>query len=507
MDIKYKSTRGGQAGLSSAQAVLQGLASDGGLFVPEVFPSLNHSLKEFSNMSYQKIAYEVLKLFFTDYSEKELKSCIQKAYSQKFSLESIVGLKQIEHTYYLELFHGPSLAFKDMALSILPYLMQVARKKQKVKKDMLILTATSGDTGKAAMEGFCNLENIQVIVFYPQNGVSPFQEHQMITQDGVNNHAVSVKGNFDDLQTGVKKIFNDLQFAEELKEQGYLLTSANSMNIGRLFPQIIYYVYALSRMITKTNLNEEEQVNLVVPTGNFGNILAAYYAKKIGLPIKYLICASNENHVLYDFFQSGVYDKNRKFLCTTSPSMDILVSSNLERLLYEIVDEDPKETKRLMDSLNNFGRYQVSAEAYEKLKDFFGFYTKESDNFMHMKKIYDRHHYILDPHTSIASCAYEQYQKRYTDLSKALIVSTASPYKFSETVIKALKPDRQDDLTKSQTGTEKDFAFIEQLQKISASSLPWGVEKLRYAPVLHHRSCEAAQMQQEIKNILKKKED
>ena len=327
MEVIYRSTRSNGAPVTASQAILKGLSDDGGLFVPDHIPTLDKSLKELAGMTYQQVAYEVMKLFLTDFTEEELKSCIDKAYDSKFDTEEIAPLVKVDDTYYMELFHGATIAFKDMALSILPHLMTTSAKKNDVKNEIVILTATSGDTGKAAMAGFADVPGTKIIVFYPKHGVSPIQEKQMVTQKGDNTYVVGITGNFDDAQTAVKKMFNDRELSAELNEAGFQFSSANSINIGRLVPQIVYYVYAYSRLVGNGTVKAGEKINVVVPTGNFGNILAAYYAKNMGIPIAKLICASNENKVLYDFFSTGTYDRNRDFILTSSPSMDILISS------------------------------------------------------------------------------------------------------------------------------------------------------------------------------------
>ena len=334
MDLFYRSTRSKDERVTASQAILQGLAQDGGLFVPESVPKLDKSLEELSKMNYQETAYEVMKLFLTDFTKEELQACISKAYDSKFDTEVIAPLVEADGAYYLELFHGATIAFKDMALSILPHLLTTSAKKNNVHNEIVILTATSGDTGKAALAGFADVKGTRIIVFYPKHGVSPIQEKQMVTQKGDNTFVVGIPGNFDDAQTGVKKLFGDKELAQTMDQAGFQFSSANSINIGRLVPQIVYYVYAYAQLLKEGQIKENEVINVVVPTRNFGNILAAYSAKNMGIPIGKLICASNENKVLYDFFETGVYDRNREFVLTSSPSMDILISSNLERLIY-----------------------------------------------------------------------------------------------------------------------------------------------------------------------------
>ena len=371
-EILYSSTRGGEKGLTASQAILKGLAGDGGLFMPDVIPVFDFDPETLVGKPYQEVAWQVMKLLLTDYTEEELRYCIEHAYDEKFDTEEIAPLVRADGAYYLELFHGKTIAFKDMALSILPYLMTTAAKKNGVTNKIEILTATSGDTGKAAMAGFADVPGTGIIVFYPKGGVSRFQELQMITQKGDNTGVVSIHGNFDDAQTGVKKIFGDKAFAERLAENGIQLSSANSINIGRLVPQIVYYVWAWLKLRENGEIAEKEAVNFCVPTGNFGNILAAYFAKKMGLPVKKLICASNDNKVLYDFFTTGTYDRNREFILTTSPSMDILISSNLERLIYLSAGEDAASDRVLMRMLASGGKYSITREMKKNIADFTG---------------------------------------------------------------------------------------------------------------------------------------
>ena len=362
MNLLYKSTRNAEKTVTASEAILKGLADDGGLFVPVTIPKLDVSLDELKDMTYQETAYAVMRQFITDFTEEELKHCIAKAYDAKFDTEEIAPLVKVDGTYYLELFHGATIAFKDMALSILPHLLTTAAKKNNVKNEIVILTATSGDTGKAALAGFADVEGTRIIVFYPKNGVSKVQELQMVTQKGANTSVVAIHGNFDCAQSGVKAIFENKELAKELDHAGFQFSSANSINIGRLVPQIVYYVYAYAKLLQNEEITEGESINVVVPTGNFGNILAAYFAKQMGIPIDKLICASNENKVLFDFFQTGVYDKNREFILTNSPSMDILISSNLERLIYMIAGQDANKNSELMQALKSKGVYELTDE-------------------------------------------------------------------------------------------------------------------------------------------------
>ena len=410
MNLLYKSTRDAEKTVTASQAILKGLADDGGLFVPVSIPKLPVSLGELKEMTYQEIAYTVMKEFLTDFTEEELKSCIAKAYDSKFDTEEIAPLAKVEDAYYLELFHGATIAFKDMALSILPHLLTTSAKKNQVKNEIVILTATSGDTGKAALAGFADVEGTKIIVFYPKNGVSRVQELQMVTQKGDNTSVVAIHGNFDNAQSGVKAMFENKELEKELNEAGYQFSSANSINIGRLVPQVVYYVYAYAKLLQNEEIAEDEEINVVVPTGNFGNILAAYYAKNMGIPIAKLICASNENKVLYDFFQTGTYDRNREFVLTTSPSMDILISSNLERLIYKISGEDARKDTDLMTELKTKGSYAITGEMKANLADFAAGYATEEQVAKTIHDIYEDTGYVMDTHTAVAATVYKAYR-------------------------------------------------------------------------------------------------
>lgn len=494
MELLYKSTRGGQAEITASQAILQGLAEDGGLFVPVRIPRLDAALEELSGMSYQETAYEVMKLFLTDFTEEELKHCIACAYDEKFDTETIAPLAKVDGVCYLELFHGATIAFKDMALSILPYLMTTAAQKNGIENEIVILTATSGDTGKAALAGFADVPGTRIIVFYPKDGVSPIQEKQMVTQKGDNTLVVGIRGNFDDAQNGVKAIFGDQELKEELLEAGFQFSSANSINIGRLVPQIVYYVYAYAKLLESGELSAGEQMNVVVPTGNFGNILAAYYAKQMGLPVGKLICASNDNKVLYDFFRTGEYDRNRPFILTTSPSMDILISSNLERLLYRIAGEDAGKDVELMNRLGTEGRYEITPKMREQLSDFCGYYASEKETAAKIAGVYEDTGYVMDTHTAVAACAYEKYAAETKDTAKTVIASTASPYKFTRSVMEAID--------KKQYGGMTDFELIDELSAISNTEIPNAIREIRTAPVRHKTVCEVNEMKQTVQNFL-----
>lgn len=494
MNLLYKSTRSEDVEVTASQAILQGLAEDGGLFVPTSFPKLEATIEELSKMSYQEVAYEVMKQFLTDYTEEEMKDCINKAYDDKFDTEEIAPIVKVNNAYYLELFHGSTIAFKDMALSILPHLLTTAAKKNGVKNDIVILTATSGDTGKAAMAGFADVPNTKIIVFYPKDGVSPVQEKQMVTQTGNNTYVVGIKGNFDDAQTGVKEMFHNKELVASMDKAGYQFSSANSINIGRLVPQIVYYVYAYSRLYANEEIGAGDKINIVVPTGNFGNILAAFYAKNMGLPIGKLICASNDNKVLFDFFQTGIYDRNREFILTSSPSMDILISSNLERLIYHIAGGDSTKTKELMSALSQRGKYEITLDMKEKLQDFIGGYADESKTADSISSLYEETGYVIDTHTAVASAVYKQYRAEQKDKTKSVITSTASPYKFARSVMNAIDK-KYDQLS--------DFELIDELCRISNTAIPQAIEEIRLAPVLHDRVCDTKDMQATVESILK----
>ena len=493
MEVLYSSTRDGREKITASQAILKGLSEDGGLFVPDHIPALSCTMRELADKSYQETAYEVMKLFLTDFTESELKDCIAKAYDSKFDLPQIAPLVKAEGAYYLELFHGATIAFKDMALSILPHLMTVSARKNQVKEEIVILTATSGDTGKAALSGFADVPGTRIIVFYPKDGVSPIQEKQMVTQKGDNTFVVGIRGNFDDAQSGVKAIFGDTAFKEELAEKGFRFSSANSINIGRLVPQIVYYVYAYARLLGDGEIEENEPVNVVVPTGNFGNILAAYYAKQMGLPIHKLVCASNDNKVLYDFFCTGCYDRNREFFLTSSPSMDILISSNLERLIYQIADQSDETNRKFMRELAEKGRYEITAAMEERLGDFYGGYANQKEAAAAIKELYQAVGYVIDPHTAVASCVYGKYKKETGDTTKTVIASTASPFKFTKSVMDALG--------ETVKGTD-DFRLADRLFELSGVPVPAAVEEIRDAKVLHHTVVNVDEMKQTVSAFL-----
>lgn len=492
MSMEYKSTRGGAA-VNCVEAIIKGIADDGGLYIPSEIPKLDRSLSDLKTMDYRSLAKYVIGKFFPDFTPEELSACVEGAYDEKFSREEIVPVESIEKANFLELYHGPTLAFKDMALSILPYFISTAMKKLSYSDEVVILTATSGDTGKAALEGFKDVDGTKIIVFYPKSGVSEVQERQMITQEGDNTFVVGIDGNFDDAQNGVKEAFNNESFRSALKASGYELSSANSINIGRLVPQVVYYFYGYMELLRAGKVSEGELINVTVPTGNFGNILAAYYAKSMGLPIDKLVCASNENNVLFDFFQTGEYDKNRELKLTISPSMDILISSNLERLLYEISGKDSAKVSEMMESLTKTGKYTLDEGTKSKLEDFYGSYTDEAETLETIKQVYEKHGYVMDTHTAVAYAAYEKYLKETGDDKEMLIASTASPFKFTRSVAGALGLDTED---------KSDFELVYELSEKTGLEIPKSIYKIEEREILHKELCKKAEMKEKIKKLL-----
>ena len=490
----YVSTRNSEEKAAASQAILKGLAADGGLFAPEQIPPLDISVEKLASMTYQETAYEVMKLFLDDFTEEELKHCIKSAYDGKFDTKEIAPLKKAGDVCFLELFHGATIAFKDMALSILPHLMITAAKKNQVENEIVILTATSGDTGKAALAGFAGVKGTKIIVFYPKDGVSPIQQKQMVTQKGDNTFVVGINGNFDQAQTGVKQMFSDKELGRIMDAAGYQFSSANSINIGRLVPQIVYYVYAYAKMVQMGEIQSGEKINVAVPTGNFGNILAAFYAKNMGLPIGKLLCASNENKVLYDFFSTGTYDRNRAFVLTSSPSMDILISSNLERLIYRIAGNNPGKNQSLMRQLQEDGKYTITEEMWEQLSDFYGNYASEGETASLIREFYQTSGYIMDTHTAVAASVYKKYREETGDRTKTVIASTASPYKFTRSVMAAIDEKYKD---------KPDFTLVDDLAALSGTAVPKAIEEIRTAPVLHKTVCEIEEMQAAVKGFLK----
>lgn len=488
--MKYISTRNKYNRISSREAIVKGISEDGGLFVPENIPKLN-SIQSLIDMNYRELSYEIIQLFFTDLDKNLLKSSIDKAYDEKFSKKEITPLVAVGELYYLELFHGPTFAFKDIALSILPYLLKESIKDTGEKKEIIILTATSGDTGKSALENFANVSGIKIIVFFPEDGVSSIQKKQMITQEGSNTFVVSINGNFDDAQNGVKEIMNDSRFIDLLDDKDYKLSSANSINIGRLVPQIVYYFYSYLNLLRENKIRSNEKINFVVPTGNFGNILAAYYSKEMGLPINKLICASNENNILTDFINTGTYDKQRKLILTSSPSMDILVSSNLERLLFHLNDGNDTKIKDIMKSLDNQGKYKIEGL---NLDDFKGYFATEEEISDSIKEIFERHNYLMDPHTAVAHSAYKRYRLETKDNTKTVIVSTASPFKFGAKVANSIGIN---------THNKDDFDIIKELEKKANLKIPVNILKLKDKEIIHKNNCNKEDMKKMVLDLLK----
>ncbi|APH23464.1 threonine synthase [Clostridium botulinum] len=490
----YKSTRGEGKNVKASEAIIRGIAEDGGLYVPEELPKIDKSFKELKNMNYKELAFYIMKKYFDDFNEEELKECIDKAYDSKFENPLIAPLNYKAGAYFLELYHGKTLAFKDMALSILPHLLKTSAKKMNITKDIVILTATSGDTGKAALEGFDSVEGTKIVVFYPKDGVSEIQKRQMVTQEGKNTFVVGIDGNFDDAQSGVKEIFNDRDFNGLLEERGYMFSSANSINIGRLVPQIVYYVYSYVNVLKDKKVGEGENINIVVPTGNFGNILAAFYAKNMGIPVGKLICASNENKVLTDFINTGIYDRRRKFSVTNSPSMDILISSNLERFLYEISGKDSRLIKNLMTELKEKGKYEITEEMKKKLDILYGDFSDEDDTLKAVAKVYESSDYLIDTHTAVAYDVYEKYKNKIGDNSVTIIASTASPFKFPKSINEVLDIGHKN---------ASDFELINLFSHKLNLKLPKGLEGLEEKEICHKVTCKKDEMGKVIKKFLR----
>ena len=488
--MKYISTRGNNQELTAAEAIIQGLAEDGGLFVPESMPKVNMAFIEgLENLSYQQRAVKVLSQFLTDYTRAEIEGCVERAYGdQKFDDEAIAPVNMLKNVSVLELWHGPTSAFKDMALQLLPQLLSTALKKTKAKNEVMILVATSGDTGKAALEGFKDVPQTKIMVFYPDNGVSRIQRLQMVTQQGGNVAVTAVKGNFDDAQSGVKEIFSDKAFNAQLNEKGVSLSSANSINWGRLVPQIVYYFSAYADLLKAGKIKAGDQISFVVPTGNFGDILAGFYAREMGLPVKKLVCASNANNVLTDFLNTGIYDRNRDFYKTISPSMDILISSNLERLLYHITNDTAK-VAGWMKELAETGKYDVGAEVLARIKEIFAADWSNDDATKAMiAKEYQQEKYVADPHTAVAWNAFE----KMADKENVIIVSTASPYKFNESVLTALSKD---------IAGKNEFQLLDELAAINSFAIPEGLGNLKNAEIRHNQVVNKSEMTKAVLNF------
>ena len=495
--MQYISTRDREQQFSASQAIAKGLAEDGGLLTPVYLPKLpRRALEELKNMSYQQRAVYVMKLFLDEFSVKELTDFANAAYGpEKFDTPAVAPVRALDgNTYCLELWHGPTCAFKDMALQMLPHLLTASLRKQEEEKTVCILVATSGDTGKGALEGFRDVDHTKILVFYPKDGVSAIQELQMVTQEGANVGVCSVVGNFDDAQTGVKRLFSDEKLREQLARRGYFLSSANSINWGRVLPQIVYYISAYCDLLRDGRLELGDPVNVCVPTGNFGNILAAYYAKRMGLPVGKLICASNCNDVLTDFLRTGVYDKNRPFHTTMSPSMDILVSSNLERLLFDLSGENDAEVKGYMDVLAKTGKYEVSDAIKAALADqFWGGFCGEAGTSAAIAKYYKENGYLIDTHTAVAANVMEQYRKATGDKTVTVFVSTASPYKFCDHVLRAI----------GETPAGDGVELLDQLHETTGTAIPRRLAALKGKARRFDLTCEKPGMDSVVLDFLK----
>ncbi|NLK62971.1 MAG: threonine synthase [Fusobacteria bacterium] len=492
--MKYISTRGNIHKVNSAEAIRLGMVPNGGLFVPENFPIINdEKLKKLINMNYQELAKEILSLYLTDFSEKDIENCISLAYNSfNFSSKEISPLvKLTDNVYIMELWHGPTAAFKDMALQIMPHLLVKSKEITKVSKETVILVATSGDTGKAALEGFKNVDGIKIIVFYPKEGVSEIQKLQMNTTDGNNTYVVSVEGNFDDCQTGVKEIFADIEYRKSIEKDSKEFSSANSINWGRLLPQIVYYFKSYTNLVRDNVIKYGDKINFSVPTGNFGNILAGYYAKKMGLPINKLICASNDNNVLTDFFLTGEYNKNRDFYKTISPSMDILISSNLERFLFDITGNNGETVDKWYVELQKNGSFKVDEDTLNKMNDIiYVSYATEDDTKKEIKKVKNSYNYISDTHTAVAIKAVDDLNNKLYGVT--VVASTASPYKFSESVIESILDKKIED----------EFAAIDEIAKIGNCDIHRAVKNLKEKEILHKETIKISEMKDIIKKIV-----
>jgi threonine synthase len=499
----YESTRGKVKSISSAEAIKTGISSDGGLFLPEskTVVSLN-KIENMISMNYKQRAIAILKYFIDDYSDDEISECVNKAYTdKKFDDIEIAPLHKLsDHVSVLELWHGPTCAFKDMALQILPHLLVKAVKKTGETNKIVILVATSGDTGKAALEGFKDVEGTEIIVFFPNNGVSEIQKMQMVTQGGKNVHSIAINGNFDDAQNGVKEIFSDSETIKLMDENGFRFSSANSINWGRLVPQIVYYFSAYCDLVKNGSIKLNEKINIVVPTGNFGNILAAYYAMQMGLPVGKLVCASNDNNVLTDFINTGIYNRVREFKKTVSPSMDILISSNLERLLFELNGHNPDLLNKWMEKLNTAGRYEIDPDTFEKVsKIFWAGFTTEAETLKTIESVYKDYNYVVDTHTAVAIDVYDKYVISTGDIAKAVIASTASPFKFNRSVVRAI-------LGEDSIKGKSEFELLDILSEKCKIEVPAGLKGLEHKEIKHRTVCEKSEMKKSVLDILKIKQ-
>ena len=485
--IKYRSTRGKGRELSAAEGVIAGIADDKGLYVPDTIPEID--ISKMAGKKYKDVAAEVIGAFFTDYTKREIRACVNGAYDDKFEAEDIVPITKAGGAYFLELYHGKTAAFKDLALSILPYLMTTAMKKEHEEKKVCILTATSGDTGKAALEAFSDVPGTEIVVFYPNEGVSKVQERQMQTQTGDNVHVFAIRGNFDDAQSGVKAIFDDREYNRELAEAGVRLSSANSINIGRLIPQVAYYIYGYAKLVERGEINEGDKINICVPTGNFGNILAAYYAYRAGLPVNKFICASNKNRVLTDFLNTGTYSLDRDFYLTNSPSMDILISSNLERLLYHLSGEDGELVSEMMEDLAKRGEYTVNDRIKEGLEIFYGGSCDADETNDTIGWLYDREEYLIDTHTAVGYRVYREYIKDTGDETPTLIASTASCYKFAASVAESIG------ITDELDG----FEYIRAVEEKTGIGVPKALKDIDKREILHDQVIDVSGMRDSIR--------
>jgi threonine synthase len=498
--MKYISTRGNIHPVSSVEAIKMGMVPQGGLFLPEEIPTISlQQLQQWKNLSYSQLANNIFSLFLKDdFSENEISSITRNAYNREvFDSDEITPLKQLDNQLYImELFHGPTGAFKDIALQALPQILSGALEKLSITNQLLILVATSGDTGKAALEGFKNVPGTQIVVYYPFQKVSKIQELQMLTTEGDNTHVIGIRGNFDDCQNAVKEIFSDNQFCRYLLEEGYEFSSANSINWGRLFPQIVYYFYAYLSLLKKRQIELSEKINFTVPTGNFGNILAAWYARQMGLPVDKLICASNINKILTDFFQKGVYDRNRPLLSTISPSMDILISSNLERFLFEITDRNEAAINYWMKDLRGKGRFQLERNLKNKIEEIiFAGYASEKETMDTIQKIYKRYQYLVDPHTAVGLKVYNDFQNLYKDQTKTVVDATASPFKFNQSVLTAL-------IDENNVKNKGELILLQELSNYSGLSIPNNLKDLNEKKIKHNLVYDKKEVRKSLQDIL-----
>ena len=492
----YTSTRDKSVKVTASQAIVKGISAEGGLFVPEEFPKIDlKKLEELAELDYRQRAKYILSLYLTDFTQEEIDCCVEGAYAPgKFSSDETAPVKKVGDKYVQELWRGPTCAFKDMALQLLPHLLTVSAGKSAKDREIVILVATSGDTGKAALEGFKDVKNTKILVFYPSDGVSPMQKLQMMTQEGENVGVCAIRGNFDDAQSGVKAIFTDGEIAAKLNEKGMQFSSANSINWGRLVPQVVYYISAYCDMMKKGEIKSGDKINIVVPTGNFGNILAAYYAFRMGLPVNRFICASNSNNVLTDFIKTGTYDKNRKFFTTSSPSMDILISSNLERLLFHIFGNDDSKVRDCMSLLSSEGKYSLSDEDHKKITEYFdGGFCGDMETFEEIRDNFSEYGYLFDTHTAVAVRVYNDYVKRTGDKTPAVIASTANPYKFSASVLKALSPEEK---------VENEFEAVEAVHRFTGVECPKQLATLKDKKPRFTGVCEKSEMTKAVFEML-----